>query len=286
MFTKCLTLLSILSSVCGLAAQQATADTITLTSIRDNSIFADFPSNANGSGHNIYTGRGGGGGGGGGGSGTPLRRGLLAFDIAASVPSGATIQSAQLTMHLIDGATNGPDFVNVNLHRLLANWGEGTSDAGEGTGTGTGTAAAANDATWTERFFNSAPASPWSTAGGDLVSTASATQSIGQLDTPATDFYSWETTGSGGMVDDVQFWLDNPGSNFGWIIVGDESQARTTRRFHSREDDQAIYHPALFIEYSVGSSSAAIIPEPGSLILCGIGLWPLVRQRRKRVTAA
>ena len=286
----CFILLSTLGIFVCVSANQLLAATITLTSERDNSIFSETQSNANGAGHNIYTGRGGGGGGGGSGGAPALRRGLLAFDIAASVPTGATIQNARLTLHLIDAATNGPAFVDVNLHRVLADWGEGLSDAGEGNGTGTGTAALTNDVTWNERFFNSAPATPWSTVGGEFAGTSSAaghsvtnpTNTIGQLNTPATDFYFWESTGSGGMVDDLQLWLDNPGSNFGWILVGDESQIRTTRRFHTREDDDPTYRPALRIEYTLGSESLASVPEPGSLLLCGMGLWPLYRQRRKR----
>jgi hypothetical protein len=37
------------------------------------------------------------------------------------------------------------------------------------------------------------------------------------------------------MVADVQQWLDQPASNFGWIIIGNESQSGTSKRFNSRE---------------------------------------------------
>jgi hypothetical protein len=36
-------------------------------------------------------------------------------------------------------------------------------------------------------------------------------------------------------VADVQQWLDQPASNFGWIIIGNESQSGTSKRFNSRE---------------------------------------------------
>jgi hypothetical protein len=38
-----------------------------------------------------------------------------------------------------------------------------------------------------------------------------------------------------GMVANVQQWLDQPASNFGWIIIGNESQSATSKRFDSRE---------------------------------------------------
>jgi hypothetical protein len=56
-----------------------------------------------------------------------LRRGVLAFNIAGSIPPGSTITGVSLSM------TASRVFNDVErtaeLHRLLADWGEGTSDA-------------------------------------------------------------------------------------------------------------------------------------------------------------
>jgi hypothetical protein len=37
------------------------------------------------------------------------------------------------------------------------------------------------------------------------------------------------------MVADVQSWLNSPGSNFGWLVLGDESVAGSAKRFDTRE---------------------------------------------------
>jgi len=83
-------------------------------------------------------------------SGTAIRRGLIAFDIAVQIPAGATITSVTLSMRM-SGSIAGNQ--TVELHRLLSDWGEGSSNA---TGQkGTGTSAATNDVTWLNTFFNS-----------------------------------------------------------------------------------------------------------------------------------
>ena len=37
------------------------------------------------------------------------------------------------------------------------------------------------------------------------------------------------------MRADVQSWLDDPASNFGWLVLGDESEIPTAKRFDTRE---------------------------------------------------
>src|SRR3989304_777651 len=95
----------------------------------------------------------------------------------------------------------------ASLRPLLANWGEGTSNADQQEGAGA--ASTPGDATWIHTFYNTAF---WSTAGGDFSSAASAATTVG-----GTGQYSWS---SAGMVADVQAWLDNPATNFGWIVMG------------------------------------------------------------------
>jgi len=79
-----------------------------------------------------------------------LRRGVLAFDITGNVPAGSTITSVTLTLNMSKTPSNTAR--TVELHRLLADWEEGTSQAsGE---EGTGAPATPNDATWRHRFFD------------------------------------------------------------------------------------------------------------------------------------
>jgi photosystem II stability/assembly factor-like uncharacterized protein len=163
-----------------------------------------------------------------------IRRGVLAFDIAGSIPPGSTITSASLSMHM--SRTPVETARTVELHKLLADWGEGTSDAsGE---EGDGAPATPNDATWRHRFFDTIF---WATQGGDFSNTVSASQSVG-----AIGDYTWS---SAQMVADVQSWLNNPVNNFGWLVLGDESTSQTVKRFDTRESSSP---PVLTIQYTSG----------------------------------
>jgi hypothetical protein len=52
-----------------------------------------------------------------------------------------------------------------------------------------------------------------------------------------------------GLVADLQMWLNNPGTNFGWMLISqDEGTAATARRFGSREAT-ATDRPLLTIRY-------------------------------------
>jgi len=55
--------------------------------------------------------------------------------------------------------------------------------------------------------------------------------------------YTWS---SAQMVADVQGWLDNPATNFGWLMLGDESVFLTAKRFDTRESASP---PVLAITY-------------------------------------
>ena len=99
--------------------------TKTFTSSRDNTLFeyagVDL---SNGAGPAFFAGR------------TKqaqgsIRRGLIFFDLAGSgIPPNALVTQVTLQLHLSD-SNIGPQ--NVTLHRLLADWGEGSSFS-QGTG--------------------------------------------------------------------------------------------------------------------------------------------------------
>lgn len=207
------------------------AQDIIINPSKDNSLFEEG-NLSNGSGNHLFAGntadRNSGAG----------RRALIAFDIAGNIPAGATIDSAKLTLNVSKSPPGAPDH-DFALHKLLADWGEGISHAPGAEGRGT--TAAVSDATWTNAF---SPATGWNTPGGDFVADASAMATVGR-----SGQHDWA---SDGLVADVQSWLDSPESNFGWIVVGDESRSRTARRFDSRESTTAVNFPALAISFTVG----------------------------------
>ena len=165
------------------------------------------------------------------------RRALVAFDLAGYIPAGATIDSVTLTLNMsktnVD-AGNQP----VNLHRVLADWGEGTSDAAGDEGQGA--AATPGDATWQHTFFNT---SFWTVDGGDFSSTISAGRAVGGV-----GFYTWGPTSE--LRDDVQGWLDQPATNFGWLLRGNEAVITTAKRFDSRENPIATNRPVLVVDFT------------------------------------
>ena len=169
-----------------------------------------------------------------------VRRGVLAFDIAGHIPPGSTIVAVTLSLNMSKTALETARI--VELHKLLADWGEGTSNApGE---EGDGAPATTNDATWRHRFFDTIF---WTNEGGDFSATVSANQSVGPI-----GHYTWS---SAQMVADVQSWLDSPGSNFGWLVLGDESTNVTAKRFDSRESASP---PVLTIQYI----EPRVVPTP------------------------
>jgi hypothetical protein len=183
----------------------------------------------------------------------PIRRGLIAFDIAASVPAGAQITSVELTLNLsqtISGA------IPISLHRALQDWGEGASDAPGSEGAGDN--AEAGDATWVHRFYNT---TNWSTPGGSFVSTASATLAVG-----APGFYTWASTPA--LVADVQGWLDAPATNFGWFVRGAESTSGSAKRFDSRDNVFPSLRPVLKVGFNSGATVYCTQTKPTSVPGC------------------
>ena len=205
-----------------LGVSNAWPASITIGASKDNSIFQNLAANSAGGAAGIFTGTT--------GTGSP-RRGLIAFDVAGSVPAGATITSAQLTLNL--ALSGGGSKQTVGLHRLFADWGEGTagSDLATVHFSGGGFAAGPGDATWNQRFFGSAA---WSNPGaiGDFNPSASASAAIESAGVNPTP-YDWLSTPE--LMSDVQSWLDNPATSFGWILINaNETPPSSARAFFSR----------------------------------------------------
>ncbi len=85
--------------------------------------------------------------------------------------------------------------------------------------------------------------------------------------------YNWS---SAAMISDVQGWLDNPSTDFGWALVNaDEVDATDFRAFYSRNALTASFHPQLTITYTPA-------PEPGTLAMLAIGGCALFAGNRRR----
>jgi hypothetical protein len=260
-------LVSIFASLCALAGA-ASAQVVQIAPSKDNTLFEPdmLGERSSGVGPQVFAGRIGGFGG-----GVGLRRGLLRFDVAGSVPSGSTIVSAKLTLV----CSHVPVLDNTNtrtqrLRRATSNWGEGTSDAG--VNGGIGAPPATGDATWSHTFY---PGSFWGTAGGDFTGTISSSVGV-----TGTGTYTFPSTPQ--LVADAQDMLDNPGANFGWVLSGEEVAAGTARAFDAREaPGYPLYNgtaPVLEITYTSGVpalSPAAV----AALLVLGLGALALLLRR-------
>ena len=196
------------------------AETMQFTADRDNTLYEDAEGDiSNGSGDFIFMGRTGPDG------DSELRRAVVYFDVSA-IPAGAIIESVEVSFEIVF-SPQVPEVTGgtATLHRLLADWGEGASDAPSAEGQGT--LAAPGDASWVHRFFNT---DPWATTGGDFQATPSSSQGYG---TNAPETLTFSSTDD--LKRDVQKWVNSPGENFGWILLGDELEDFTARKMDSRE---------------------------------------------------
>jgi hypothetical protein len=186
---------------------------------------------ANGAGHSLFFGST---------NGNEPRRTLVRCDLTSELPSGATIASARLVM-VVTRSRAEPD--EATLHRVTSSWGEGTADS-ETAGEGSGTEPDAGNATWVHREY---PDVMWGSPGGDFDVEPLATTLVLPPPRAGTVEVSWGATEA--MIADVQRWLDEPSSNFGWLILGDDATRQTTKRVASRENEDEGLRPRLLIEY-------------------------------------
>jgi glucose/arabinose dehydrogenase len=202
----------------GVVAGSAYADTIDLPIAADTFINSAAPNANAGATAWIDAGTDG------GNLGSPgVRRALLKFDLSG-IPPGSTITSAVLRLVVIKVPGFGQsEDSSFSLYRMNVDWVEGTKSGANGA------LASAGESTWNARLHGSAN---WTTVGAasDASAVASATVAIGSTEGVA---YSW---GGEGVLNDVQFWLDNPSKNSGWLLRSlSEATARTVRGFGSRE---------------------------------------------------
>ncbi|MGB5178803.1 MAG: multicopper oxidase domain-containing protein, partial [Gammaproteobacteria bacterium] len=164
------------------------------------------------------------------------RRALMQFDLS-SIPPGSIINSVTLSMSVTRGS-NHVDSV-FTVHPNNSAWVEGVDGCGvRGGGQGE---PSTGGVTWNTRPANGV---------------ASASLLINNT-SPV-----WASTAA--MVNDVQGWLDNPGSNFGWVVIGDETISTSTRRFDSREGGSP---PVLTVDFTPTGDVEACCETDGSCSL-------------------
>ncbi|MBN1291100.1 MAG: T9SS type A sorting domain-containing protein [Candidatus Latescibacteria bacterium] len=195
---------------------------------RDNTLFESSDGSlSNGSGSYLFTGTTAQGN---------IRRALVVFDLS-TIPQDSRIESVKLTLHMSKTISGAED---IGLYSILYGWGEGSSNAD--LQEGKGGVSAEGDATWLHRFRGTD--NMWMTPGGDFKSTASAVKAVEK-----TGNYTWGSTEQ--MVADVQSWVKNPDSNFGWILIGNEASSSTAKRFDSKEITTENNRPVLTVTYSI-----------------------------------
>ena len=205
----------------------ALATVVDLNPLRDTEIVQETTTNSDGAGSWFIAGNNN------QGTSGQSRRALVQFDLSG-VPIAATITAVTLTMTNDRGKAGTQ---TVSIYRVTESWGEGTSNSDADPGKGT--AATTNDATWAQRFY---PTTSWTTPGGAHAASASASAAIGN-----SAAYNWS---SAQMIADVQQWVSTPSTNFGWIVIGNETAKATARRFFSRSGATP---PVLQVTYTTGT---------------------------------
>jgi hypothetical protein len=141
-------------------------------------------------------------------------RALLKFDLTA-IPTNATVTAVSLTVVIFRSNTDVSEF---DLNRVLVDWNE-------------------YEATWKNRSASILWLSGGGQSGADYVAAASVSAPVDD-----TLFSSPE------MVSDVQLWVRNAGTNFGWMMLPTGDLAGTGKQLGSRESE---YTPTLTVEYTL-----------------------------------
>lgn len=213
-----------------LSLVNSNADTATLRPLADTSLHEVAPSNNMGGHTHVAAGST--------AHAASRSRGLFHFNLQSSVPSNAVITSATLTLQVTGAPFMGGSDSTFGLHRLLQSWGEGNKLGNLGAVAGPG------EATWNARF---APSDLWTVPGGepgtDYVAQQSSSVFFGGVGS-----YTFGSTPD--LVAEVQMWVNNPATNFGWILISEsEDVAQTARRLGSREDTNNA--PLLVVDFSM-----------------------------------
>ena len=168
-------------------------------------------------------------------SGAQLFRSFIRFDLT-SIPTNAWVSNVIVTVVSSGPSPTAHDY--YLLSPLLVSWDE-------------------NQVTWNRREG----ASTW-TAGGGQDGTDFLLDPLGYgfLGLGATNQFT-TVSPSGGIVQNVQSWINHPSQNFGWILTADnESDAGNEAQIDSRED--AAYAPTLTVIYKLPFAPPLLTPLP------------------------
>ena len=67
--------------------------------------------------------------------------------------------------------------------------------------------------------------------------------------------YTWT---SGQMISDVLDWRQDPSTNFGWILIGDESTTQTIKQIGSRKNSNVAMQPKPIVKYLVEQTTKTV----------------------------
>ena len=219
-------------AVLALTGIQTYGATANINPSKDSTVAEDFPDNSSGACDSLHAGNT---------DNSAARRAFMQFDIAGALPPGSVINSVTLDMNVTRGGNHVDS--TFTLHPVNAAWVEGPEGCGvRGGGQGE---PSAGGVTWnTQPGFGAA-------SGSTLINSTSPV---------------WSSTAA--MVSDVQSWLDSPGTNNGWVLIGDENNPTTTRRFDSREGGTP---PVLVVDYTPTGDVEACCATDGSCSLTVVG---------------
>lgn len=192
-------------------------------------------------------------------------RGLMLFDLGSVIPAGSIVTGVELHLDVVGQPSSGQENSTFSLRRVLESWGEGVQISSSGPGKGS--PAVPGEATWNDRFNGTASWSqPGGVAGVDFSGTLSASAFVGGVGAEVV-FIS-----SPALITDLQFWVDHPAENHGWMLVTEsEGVNKTARNFASRESG---FGPALSVQFTT-------VPEPGMISLFSLVLLALGLMRRR-----
>jgi hypothetical protein len=150
-------------------------------------------------------------------SGSVHNRGLFMFDLS-DVPTNAVVKAVILRFTVVQSGTLDSSF---DVNRVLVQWGE-------------------TNATWNNRLDAVPWKQPGAQPGTDYIQAASDT-AILRNPGVSTDFTN--------LISDVQMWVDNPATNFGWILIVTGDAPATGKQIGARKD--SVNTPLLIVEFTI-----------------------------------
>jgi len=220
-----------------------TVQTVSIAPTKDTTLYQFNTGSSNGLGESFWTSLG---------TGSNALHSLLAFNVQAGVPAGATITNARLELNAlaISGAP-GLAVYAVPRNPSVA-WVEGNANAASDESTPP--TALGNAATWSHRqWFSSGALGAWSTAGGDRQLPALATSNIVQTGALVLS--------STALLDHVRTIHTSTTSYDGLLLAPTAGAAR----FASDENAIVASRPRLVVDYFVSATTGDGTLETGTI---------------------